>query len=403
MHVCISAFILIFCISALSFQAQAEDAAAKTAEPAAQAAEQAPPPAPVPPPPPIPALSVRRELQQNLLLQKWYGAATVKLQTGDGEFIGIWQEDTSGTPVGALLMLHDASQMPDWPGQLQPLRQYLSQHGWATLSIGLPEPDARVLPPRPEPVKLPPPPAEGENSGDGEKTSEDDPKKAEAAAADKKDKEKEKEKNNESAEKKPGEPPETDVVYNDATGKLGDGSLPAAPAPKPEVLPAPPAEPIAQARINAGLTLLKEKKQFNNVLLGVGLGAARAAYFVVQHQADPAQQAPGGGALTPPFQALIFINPQMQVPALANFNLTQAMSNPKLPLLDIDFLDHPAAPDSAKLRKTTARKNKLAAFEQHLVQQPAGSDLAEEQINRIVRGFLVKHAKGVQIQGNSDE
>jgi hypothetical protein len=71
--------------------------------------------------------------------------------------------------------------------------------------------------------------------------------------------------------------------------------------------------------------------------------------------------------------------------------------------LDIDFLDHPAAPDSAKLRKTTARKNKLAAFEQHLVQQPAGSDLAEEQINRIVRGFLVKHAKGVQIQGSSDE
>ena len=392
MRVTISAFILSLAVCLIGYQAWAADEPA--AAPAAEPVKEAAPPAP--PPPPIPALSVRREQQQNTLLQKWYGEQTVSLKTSAGDFVGIWQEDTSGNPVGALLMLHDASQMPDWPAQLQPLRQYLSQHGWATLSISLPEPVPRALPPRPEPVKLPAPaPAEGAEAKNPDGTPAEASKQPEA-------KEKEPKDPAEKPADKDGQPPESKVVYNDANGKMGDGNLPPAQPPKPEVLPAPPAEPLAQERISAGLALLKEKQQYNNSLLGVGLGAARAAYFLVQHQGDPAQQAPGGAPLTPPFQALLMINPHMNITGLADFNLTQAFSNPKLPVLDISYRDHPAAPNAASIRKSAARKNNLAAFEQHLVQEPQGSDLGEEQVNRIVRGFLVKYAKGKQIKGGAE-
>lgn len=393
------ALISAFLVCLLSGSALGADAPAAETSPDPAAQEPAPAAAPpAPPPPPLPALSVRREQQQSNLLKKWYGEQTLSLNTQEGDFVAIWQDDTSGKPLGALLMLHDASQMPDWPAQLQPLRQYLSQHGWATLSISLPEPDPRVLPPRPEPPKLPPPAQTPPADADAAKAEAD----KEAKPEEKPKEEKPPEKTAEQAAEK-AEPGETKEVFNDSTGKIGDGSLPPAQPPKQEVLPSPPAEPMAQARISAALALLKSKQQYNNSLLGVGLGAARAAYFVVQHQGDPASQAPDGAPLTPPFQTLLLINPRMQIDALADFNLLQALTNPKLPVLDVSYRTHPAAPNSAALRKGAARKNNLAVFEQHVILEPEGSDGGEEQLNRIVRGFLLKYAKGKQIRGGEDK
>ncbi len=403
MRALISAFLVsTFLTGIASGSAFAADEAAPAAEPSPEPAAQQAAPAPTAPLPPLPALSVRREQQQSNLLKKWYGEQTLSLNTPDGEFVAIWQDDTSGKPLGALLMLHDASQMPDWPAQLQPLREYLSQHGWATLAISLPEPDPRLLPVRPEPPKLPPPAAPAEGDAAGAEANKDGKE-----AADKKPQEeptKEEKPPEKAAEKGDGKDAtsETKEVFNDATGKIGDGSLPPAPPPKQEVLPSPPAEPIAQARISAALELLKEKRQYNNSLLGIGLGAVRAAYFVVQHQGEPAQQAPDGAPLTPPFQTLLLINPRMQIDALAGFNLTQALANPKMPVLDVSYRTHPAAPSSAPVRRASARKNGLMAFQQHLILEPEGSDAGEEQLNRIVRGFLVKYAKGKQITGGAE-
>jgi hypothetical protein len=388
MSALLSAFLI--CLAPIT-HAAADAPSAQDAPKAEQSGQEPPPTAvqPPQPPPPLPALNVRREQQQSALLKKWYGEQTLNLSTQEGEFVAIWQEDTSGKPLGALLMLHDASQMPDWPAQLQPLRHYLSQHGWATLSISLPEQDLRVLPARPEAPRLPPPAAP---PGDGQKPTDEMNKDAGQTPV------------VEPAAQQPAPPPgeetrpESQVVYNDATGKLGDGTLPAAQRPVQEVLPSPPAEPVAQQRISAALALLKDKKQFNNSLLGVGLGAARAAYFVVQQQGEPTQAAPDGTPITPPFQTLLLINPRMHIEALTGFNLNQALSNPMLPVLDISYRTHPAAPNSASLRKMTARKNKLKAFEQHIILEPEGSDAGEGQLNRIVRGFLVKYAKGKEIK-----
>jgi hypothetical protein len=93
----------------------------------------------------------------------------------------------------------------------------------------------------------------------------------------------------------------------------------------------------------------------------------------------------------------------MQIDALADFNLLQALTNPKLPVLDVSYRTHPAAPNSAALRKGAARKNNLAVFEQHVILEPEGSDGGEEQLNRMVRGFLLKYAKGKQIKGGEDK
>jgi pimeloyl-ACP methyl ester carboxylesterase len=53
-------------------------------------------------------------------------------------FMGIYTPVRSGTPVGAVILLHGRGVHPDWPQVIQPLRTKLPEHGWATLSLQMP-------------------------------------------------------------------------------------------------------------------------------------------------------------------------------------------------------------------------------------------------------------------------
>lgn len=52
----------------------------------------------------------------------------------------LFKRDTTGDPVGALLIIHDQNHTPDWPGPIRQLRRQLPNHGWSTLSIHIDSP-----------------------------------------------------------------------------------------------------------------------------------------------------------------------------------------------------------------------------------------------------------------------
>ncbi len=54
----------------------------------------------------------------------------------------------TATPQGAVLLLHDQGQHPDWPALLSPLRKVLPDDGWYTLSISMPSVLPQLAPER---------------------------------------------------------------------------------------------------------------------------------------------------------------------------------------------------------------------------------------------------------------
>lgn len=63
----------------------------------------------------------------------------VWLNTADEQkFLAIQTPDVTGKQLGALIILHDMGQHPNWPEVVAPLRKRLPDAGWSTLSIQMP-------------------------------------------------------------------------------------------------------------------------------------------------------------------------------------------------------------------------------------------------------------------------
>lgn len=65
----------------------------------------------------------------------------VWIEPGDGseKQLAIWRPDLSGTPKGALILVHSMGDQPLTSKTMRPLQDHLSLQGWASLSIGGPE------------------------------------------------------------------------------------------------------------------------------------------------------------------------------------------------------------------------------------------------------------------------
>jgi hypothetical protein len=59
------------------------------------------------------------------------------LESGGERFLGIYTQSTTGTPLGAAIILPGLDAHPDWPDVIAPLRRGLPAYGWSTLSIQL--------------------------------------------------------------------------------------------------------------------------------------------------------------------------------------------------------------------------------------------------------------------------
>lgn len=214
-------------LSSLALAATAPESApgpvTTTTETQAEAAtDAAPPPA-----------QTAAKLPQDLLSRLDVSSRVVDLGTGDSAFQALFVAAQGKQQHGALVLLSDRGQHPDWPGPLKTLRQGLPAHGWATLAIALPSATAR-------------------------------PKAADTATP----------------VSSPGSAPNNTAATNSA-------NITAAPA-RPESNQAEEKNQIVsqtQARLTASLDYLKQQGYSNNVVLAVGDGAQLAA-LVLKNQSE---------------------------------------------------------------------------------------------------------------------
>ncbi len=281
--------------------------------------------------------------QKELLSKELDGSAIVELTAAGENFIALWEPNRSGNPFGAVLIAHGEGQTADWPHTLHPLRTKIVTHGWVTLSISLPNPQEASIPKR----------------------------------ANKKEKTK-----NEKAqtEKAPG-------------GKV----------PSPQKSP----EKIAQARLKAGFDYLHQQGQFNIIIVGHGISATRALYFTKSLPSDGSSGKPktrGKNAkaiIQHPVRALILLNARNEIPNAPNFTtkLPELLNAIDLPILDLFFDNHYQDGTEVQQRIEAARYNQIKHYYPVKLLEPTSEIFeGENRMTRRVRGFLNKHAKGVEIK-----
>lgn len=288
--------------------------------------------------------------------------------------LGFWHADTSGTPVGAILMVHDQGHSPRRPDTLLNLHRVMPRHGWATLSIEMP-----TLRPATTPAR--------EHTTTASPTSLAVPNEDAPQAQ---------------TERTEASVDETQVVHQEEDPAAK--KEPAAATPKPAA-PKPTAEEIEQmamATLQAGLDYLQQQNQFNIVILGEGLGAARALKFVAQAEVgSPPAQASGGtrrqAVISRPVRALVLLNADLSK------SHTEAplelIRYPEVPTLDlITSVDFEVRANAAR-RKQMSQKMQYQIYSLRRLMPQAGDNSGDQEndVTKNIRGFVTKHAQGVKL------
>lgn len=63
----------------------------------------------------------------------------IPFSAGEQPFLGVFKPESRGELRGGVLLLPDRSTHPDWPQVIGPLRRSLTDHGWSTLAIEMPD------------------------------------------------------------------------------------------------------------------------------------------------------------------------------------------------------------------------------------------------------------------------
>lgn len=282
----------------------------------------------------------------------------------DGEkLLAFWHPDQSGKPLGALVLLHAPGQNPRWADLLLRLHEYLPLHGWATLSIELPELPGHAIPDRKPLVPA--------------SNTAPEPQATQTAAVD-----------------------ESQVVHQEADEPATATETPANPVPTPVDSIAEVRAGI-QRRITAATQYLHQQGQYNLVLLGEGAGAFWALEHLEQAVAPAAPtstDATRKGIVERAIRALIMVDLQIPEPLVAKTS-GGLLRHPQVPTLDLYTDWSPAARDAAAGRKQEAVK---AAYETYIQKRlpPAAGVLdskRETTLTKTLRGFLQQHAQGEKL------
>ena len=297
------------------------------------------------------------------------------LSAADEKMFSLYQPDSSGSAQGAVLILHRGEEPPWWSEQLEQLRQGLPDHGWATLLVLLPT-EQPTPPPRDE-IKTQPKPAEAssDDSAESSHTTDAEQNNTTEATA-----------NTEvetATVPRQAEAGEDQEVFDSSRGELvslTDMNQPAAKASTDTVIEhkLPLAERINQ-RITAAIHFLHQKNQYNLAIISDGASAAQNNDII-----RPIAQ----------MQAQIILNYRRDLTEAATQSssvIEASLYGRKVPLLDIYIDQDILHSNIARERKRQARKNQLQTY-----QQIALDGRNQEVLNKRVRGFLNKHAEGVE-------
>lgn len=290
----------------------------------------------------------------------------VWLNVNEHELLALWQPDRSGQAKGAALILPAPGKQPLASALVAQLQSYLPLHGWATYALGLPELPATAPPPRPpapEPAAAPAKPADTNQ-----------PAAAEAAVD------------------------ETQVVYTEPENRAETGQMAdAAPAKTDAAVLRADYDQLINAAIRQAIADLNSKGQYNIAVIGSGNGAIYALQFAAQSAAaqQPAtsiEKKNRKAVVERTLRALVLV----QLPPLAKVGDSLA-TIAALPTLDLYTNDRGPAQRAGEDRYYAARQAKHDIYLRRA--EPAASINATPAATvKHIRGFLDKHAAGVEMQ-----
>lgn len=293
----------------------------------------------------------------------WLGA--------DKQVLALWRPDTSGEPFGAVLILHDDGEHPDWPKTIHPLRTNLPQFGWATLAISMPDTGVRKIPRRPDPTT---PPAATEKNQD--KPDEDIHAKETAKLM------------------------QQDSEVDIQAQQLDESQT--ADANQQQPTSKEPPENRAQQHLQYAMDYLNANGQFNIIIVAFGTSAYRVTKYI-----DGLSAGGGGNKNTlkvqgqpqKPVRALILVSARNHLQT-QDQTLIDFLSDSTMPILDIYFGDHHLDAEESLARRTYTRQNNFSDYYQTKMEIP-GTQVFEDEtpLSRRIRGFIDKHARGVKVGG----
>ena len=253
------------------------------------------------------------------------------LDSGEDRFLALYRPDASGTAFASLLILHDNRQHPDWPGIVRGLREQLSDHGWNTLAVAMPDYlPLPVLPPRPVPEPVTP----DQETATGEAPPAEEPE-------------------------SPAPTPPPPVDTEEPSVEYPTDKIPA----------------VVDERIRAGAAFLKKKDPAPVVLVTIGLSAGLAAK---NPQTLRIKDIAG----------IVLIDPV--APEGADFNADLQALNLQVPVLDI--VPQWNARSSAPLRLANARRARHQDWQLRKIQGTGpGFNGYEAWVIKAVRGWGEQH------------
>lgn len=307
----------------------------------------------------------------------------IEINGKNGPTAGLYLPENTGKPQGGVLILHDIAQHAQWPNTVTPIREYLPDYGWNTLSIFFDQyikksrpaiPPMQVNSPN-EPTDITiPEESLADNVEDTDSQDTQSPEDIPAAEANLED---------------TPETPDTDA--------LGDiaNNLDEIPEFEPQIDPETlkqPAIPIEETfvenmmlSVEQGLNKLNELGQYNIVIIANGLSANWAAKLLEERLTENNKG-----------YALILIDAKSsQYPLI---DLDESLSKLDIPMLDIVTDQSAQNQYNIKKRKGTMLRNQNTQYMQ-LFLPAIKPDLTQTDniISRRIRGWLLTHAAGEEI------
>lgn len=315
------------------------------------------------------------------------------------DYYGLFLADATGNPQGGVLILHDNQQHGHWPDIVAPLREYLPQHGWTTLTIELPDTPVRVRIAREEASVQPSSSSSSSDTNEGDTTTGNEP----------------------ISSNKEGEPlfaeeaidnagpdlqGQQDKLKEDVDTTPVDDSLEPA-LPKLAKLPDLDSQEIAeidapeemlfdpiehyrkqnQQRIFTAMEYLRSKGQFNLVIIGYGIGAAWAIDYITQ-QEDAEEDKKG----------LTLVTIDALPSRHSSMIMHQQLEKLNVPFLDLIQPEKSYALKQGKIRRAIMNRNKNETYQQIITSNMASYHENENPTNRRIRGWLKTNAGGTLVR-----
>lgn len=321
------------------------------------------------------------------------------------DYYGLFLEESTGNPQGGILILHDNQQHGHWPDIVAPLREYLPQHGWATLTIELPDTPARQRIVRQDVKSLTSSPNSSVDIEENEITESIDP----IATNPEGEELLTEESNDNEGPDLSGQPAESE---NDDDTPTDDSLEPALPklarlpdlenkTPEtPNLMEETVIDPIEhykkqnQQRIFAAMEYLRSKGQLNLVIIGYGVGAAWAIDYVDQQNENDNAEAKDNNENKGLTLVTIDAMPSRHNTMIMNQQLTKL----NIPFLDLIQPNKAYVMKQGKVRRAIMKRNKNEKYQQIITSDMASYHEDENPTNRRIRGWLKTNAGGTLVK-----